>query len=260
MHTLSFVSALLAVSAAVAEHGVGVTRTSGHANNAERFARGLPPLPPANLKQPTKMARALAPRASPGLCTSTQTITGLIEVTGRFNGFSYGYVTTDYDTGYSTIDPTKNLRTVSITLPCNPTSSDLSSVNIASGTSDHPYWGAILSYSSTNNDMTTTNYSYAQMGTTDLTGKVPTLTGNSPRDQLGAGKPSESPVWTYDVVTGGLTMSWYNADGRSGVTTPFKIGSTLYATENVSEVAKRFNIPYVYPLNYRLVQTTTVFH
>ena len=95
MHALSFISVLLAASIAVAEHGVGVTRTTGHARNAERFARGLPPLPPANLKQPTsecdqtykltrpalmiklfltyqEMFRALAPRASPGLCTSTK--------------------------------------------------------------------------------------------------------------------------------------------------------------------------------------------
>lgn len=53
MHTLSFISVLLAASVAVAEHGVGVTRTVGHAKNAARFAQGLPPLPPANLKRPT---------------------------------------------------------------------------------------------------------------------------------------------------------------------------------------------------------------
>lgn len=261
MHPLSFISVLLAASAAVANLGADTTRTTGHANNAARFARGLPPLPPARMKRATKAFHAVAPRASPNpVCTTQQTITGLIEVTDKSSGSSYGYVTTDYYLGYSTVDPTENLRTVSITLPCNPTASDLSSVNIASGTNDHPYWGAIMSYYSTNNDLTTATDNYAWMGTTDLTGKVPTVTGNSPQDAQGAEQASESPIWTYDPTTGGLTMTWYNTDGSPATTIPVKVGSILYATGNVSLLAGRFNRPDVNPVSYRLVQTTSVFN
>ncbi|KAF8607351.1 hypothetical protein BDV93DRAFT_505543 [Ceratobasidium sp. AG-I] len=248
MHALSFISVLLAASVAVAEHGVGVTRTAGHAKNAERFAQGLPPLPPANLKQPTSMT-----------CTTKQTIKGLIEVTDKSSGAFYGYVTNDYFMGDSTIDSAENLRTVSITIPCNPTASDLSSINIASGGSDHPYWGAIMSYYATNNDMTTANDNYAWMGTTDLTGKIPTVTGNSLQDAQGAEQASESPIWTYNPATGGLTMTWYNTNGSPATTIPVKIGSILYATGNVEMLKSRFNRADVYPVNYRLVQTTVVF-
>ncbi|KAJ7774406.1 hypothetical protein B0H14DRAFT_2631944 [Mycena olivaceomarginata] len=44
----------------------------------------------------------------------------LIEVTDSSSGVSYVYVTTDYYMGYSTVDPTENLHTVSIKIPCNP--------------------------------------------------------------------------------------------------------------------------------------------
>jgi hypothetical protein len=64
--------------------------------------------------------------------TRRRTISGLIEVTDSSSGVSYGYVTTDYYMGYSTVDPTENLRTVSITIPCNPNANDLVGLNVAS--------------------------------------------------------------------------------------------------------------------------------
>ncbi|KAJ7120354.1 hypothetical protein C8R44DRAFT_787962 [Mycena epipterygia] len=207
--------------AILAHAPVKATRSERPLTNAQRLKRGLPPLPPVARWSPTR--HALAPRASPAFCTTTQTISGLIEVTDSSNGVSYGYVTTDYFMGYSTVDPTENLRTVSITIPCNPNEDDLVGLNVAS--------------------VNPATDNYAWMGTTDLTTAVPTVVGNSPQDAQGAEQASESPVVLYDPATAALTLTWYNTDGSAGTTIPVKVGSILYATGNVEQLAGRFNRP-----------------
>ncbi|KAF8212861.1 hypothetical protein K438DRAFT_1805183 [Mycena galopus ATCC 62051] len=246
MHSLSLITLVLTAASVVLAHAPPEHRLT----NAQRLKRGLPPLPPVARWTPTR--RAHTPRASPGLCTTTQTISGLLEVTDSSSGVSYGYVTTDYYMGYSTVDPTENLRTVSITIPCNPSADDL-------GTDDHPYFGAIMSYYATNNDMTSASDNYAWMGRLTLVpGAVPTVVGNSPQDAQGAEQASESSVWTYDPTDGTLTLTWYNTDGSAGTTVPVKVGSILYATGNVEQLAARFNRPDVEIIKYRLVPTTVV--
>ncbi|KAJ7664741.1 hypothetical protein B0H17DRAFT_1255986 [Mycena rosella] len=257
MHSLSLITLVLIAASAILAHApVKATRSEHLLTNAQRLKRGLPPLPPVARWSPTR--HALAPRASPVLCTTTQTISGLIEVTDSSTGVFYGYVTTDYFMGYSTVDPTENLRTVSITISCNPNADDLVGLNVASGTDDHPYFGAIMSYYATDNDMSSATDNYAWMGTTDLTTAVPTVVGNSPQDAQGAEQASESRVWTYDPATAALTLTWYNTDGSAGTTIPVKVGSILYATGNVEQLAGRFNRPDVRIIKYRLVQTTVV--
>ncbi|KAJ7144807.1 hypothetical protein C8R43DRAFT_1237810 [Mycena crocata] len=240
MHALPLISVLLAGYASSITT-IAAERATNPATNAAWFALGLPPLPP------TRRFNSLAPRASVGLCTSTKTITGLIEATDKTSGASYGYVTTDYYIGYGTLDPTENLRTVSITLPffLKIITHDF----ILRGTDDHPYWGAIMSHYATNNDMSTANDksvsdsslpystqhslsigSFAWMGTTDLTGKVPTVTENSPQDAQGAEQAGEMPI----------------------------VGSVLYATGNPALLAARLNRPDVDAINHRLVQIPIV--
>ncbi|KAJ7302693.1 hypothetical protein DFH08DRAFT_826436 [Mycena albidolilacea] len=85
-----------------------------------------------------------------------------------------------------TVDPIKNLRAVSIIIPCNQNADDLVGLNVASGTDDHPYFGAIMSYYATENDMLSAMDNYAWMGTTEPTTAVPTIVGNSPQDAQGA--------------------------------------------------------------------------
>ncbi|KAF8139218.1 hypothetical protein K438DRAFT_1996208 [Mycena galopus ATCC 62051] len=91
-----------------------------------------------------------------------------------------------------------------------------------------------------------------------LAGAVPTVVGNSPQDAQGAEQASESSVWTYDPTDGTLTLTWYNTDGSAGTTVPVKVGSILYATGNVEQLAARFNRPDVEIIKYRLVPTTVV--
>ncbi|KAF8212785.1 hypothetical protein K438DRAFT_2167709 [Mycena galopus ATCC 62051] len=198
----------------------------------------------------------------------------LIEITDSSSGLSYGYVTTDYYMGYSTFDPTENLRTVSITIACNPNADDWVGLNVVSVSpwewrdtlhmadiwSDHPNFGVIMSCYATDNDMSSATdksaslisqlvylltliHNYTWMGTTGFTTAVPSVVGNSPQDAQCAEQASESPVWTYDPTDGTLTLSWYNTDGSAGTTIPVKVGSILYATGNVEQLAARFNRP-----------------
>ncbi|KAJ7022282.1 hypothetical protein C8F04DRAFT_1311553 [Mycena alexandri] len=259
MHSLSLITLVLTAASAILAHApVKSKRSEGLLTNAQRLKRGLPPLPPVARWSPTR--HALVARASPVPCT-TQTISGLIEVTDDISGTLYGYVTTDYFLGYSTFDPTEDPRTVSITIPCNPSADDLVGLNIASlisgggGTNDHPYFGAIMSYDASDNDLSSANANYAWMGTTDL---IPTVTSNSAQDAQGAKQASESPVWTYDPATGALTLTWYNTDGSAATTYPVKVDSLLFATENVQHLAARLNRSDLRVVNYRLVQTTVV--
>ncbi|KAJ7774407.1 hypothetical protein B0H14DRAFT_2631945 [Mycena olivaceomarginata] len=90
------------------------------------------------------------------------------------------------------------------------------------------------------------------------------VVGNSPQDAQGPEQASESPVWTYDPTDATLTLTWYNTDGcvlypplAAGTTIPVKVGSILYATGNVEQLAGRFNRPDVRIIKYRL-QTTIV--
>ncbi|EIN04956.1 hypothetical protein PUNSTDRAFT_122639 [Punctularia strigosozonata HHB-11173 SS5] len=171
-----------------------VARPAFPRTNIERLAQGRP------LKKPR--------RASPTLQAKRQgsSVSYAIRVDNAANGDVLGYVGSTlnvYGEYGVTSDPAEALAMIGSPAEIN----EYSNIAIAGL---FPYLGGVLGYASTSPDFALGSYNYAYLGgvfigsgngtnsVTEATGLPPTL--------------FQSPIWTYDYLTGLLTAQWSNTN------------------------------------------------
>ncbi|KAJ4485232.1 hypothetical protein J3R30DRAFT_3696547 [Lentinula aciculospora] len=159
--------------------------------NAERFSRGLPPLAPRVLYNPTRVRRSL-PSSSP-------TIVSNVGVFNKATGASVGYVR-----GATVTTAESSSTTFAFRSPSS--ASDL--VELNDNSSGLHY--VLASY---------TNGYYVGPGTynslilTTTTLSTPAGSGQQPDYTKGPIQYSESPIWSIDPSTGVVTAYWVNSNG-----------------------------------------------
>ncbi|KAJ7093826.1 hypothetical protein B0H15DRAFT_142765 [Mycena belliarum] len=185
--------------------------------NAERFQRGLPPLPPTR-----RAPGALRPRTSPlppiPVCRPAPGVTSTVGYIAACypDGTLLGYMRTSYGrTNFYTHTPSMD-QALMVSLPSLPPFSgaiDLRALNAVD--SAHPFLGATKGVNSGSFKPGILSYTY-------VTG-VNHVNANTPMQSVGSGRglsPSESQIWSLDTATLQLKVTWTNDDRSQLYPTP----------------------------------------
>jgi len=83
-----------------------------------------------------------------------------------------------------------------------------------------PFFGAVVGYASTSDDLGVGNPNYNFIGGTVkvASGSPPTDADNSFEDKTQIDKHVESAIWSYDPMTSLITPHWINCDGSNPAT------------------------------------------
>ncbi|KAJ7054371.1 hypothetical protein C8F01DRAFT_488282 [Mycena amicta] len=224
MRCLFVTVALLSTVIAIQEDSsldTGVSRT-----NADRFARGLPPMPPRRRSGPHYPRASNSPPITASRACSIHAY--------RSDGTSYGIVAASFlskNTGTGgtygafTTDPSSALEiTFSYTYDSSSTTVvDNLQIQTTNGPSQSTY-GYIGLVRGTSGITTIDSSSPAFVFLTGVTSAAGSASANFPNaysdvNNVGApfagmfDSPAESVVWSYEPSTGDLGLSWTNADG-----------------------------------------------
>ncbi|KAJ3879642.1 hypothetical protein F5051DRAFT_438581 [Lentinula edodes] len=158
--------------------------------NAERFSRGMNPLPPRTLYNPTRVRRSF-PSSSP-------TLVAKIVVSNKDSGATLGYMR----------GATVNTATYATTFSFrNPSSaSDLVELNDYSSGQHYVFAAYLNGYYVGPN-----SYNSLLLATTTLS--TPAGSEQEPDYTKGPTEYSESTVWSINPDTGIVTAYWVNSDG-----------------------------------------------
>ncbi|TFK43108.1 hypothetical protein BDQ12DRAFT_642516 [Crucibulum laeve] len=191
--------------------------------NARRLAEGLPLNPPKR-RTHTEVSRAL-PSGTP----SNDVRQGIIQV---FTGdILLGYVkaaTNSFGEYGITADAAQALL-VSVDVTDAATGvADIGTIN--GPDASYPFFGGIVGFSSSNDDLASGSFNYVYLGATTQTepNSPPVDGANSFTHATSLSKKIESAIWTFDASTNTLTSQWINTDSSSPATF---IG--YYASDNV---------------------------
>ncbi|KAJ3968590.1 hypothetical protein EV361DRAFT_407790 [Lentinula raphanica] len=159
--------------------------------NAERFQRGLPPLAPRNLFDPTRVRRDTLP-------SSAASIVARVAVSNKASGSKLGYMNGD------TVDTAIHATTFSFR---NPSSvSDLIELNDYSTGKHYVLAAYVLGYY-----LGPTSFDSVTLTTSSVS-----TPANGPQQPDYTKVPTEwveSTVWTIDPSTGIVSAHWVNLDG-----------------------------------------------
>ncbi|KAJ6542524.1 hypothetical protein DFH09DRAFT_1392154 [Mycena vulgaris] len=185
------------------------------ATNAERFRRGLGPLPPTRRDR-----NKLSPRASTLPCTRLSNNLGTLEVRRLSDGERMGYVSERFNSidAYTVHRRPRAALRVAVP-PVTPFGSVISLIGANPPDSSYPYFGAVSNGEG--------NLGGGQAGVAYISG-TSGVRANSP-PSLGAGTslilPNhggiESQIWTMNCQTRKITPQWTNSDGSQSPTTLF---------------------------------------
>ncbi|KAL1938240.1 hypothetical protein VTO73DRAFT_11884 [Trametes versicolor] len=178
--------------------------------NGQRLARGLPPRSPAlNTRR-----RALAARQSPTPCMLVQA-TGTIQVTDTVQGSVLGWVSSAAN-GYGEYGLTGDvLSALSIVLNLCDSNSSPFDITTANGLSAYPYFGGVVGFSSSGDDLHSGSFNYVYIAGTSQVARGPAQSGpNAFTAASGTRKDIESAVWTLSS-TNALVFNWVNSDGST---------------------------------------------
>ncbi|KAJ7493697.1 hypothetical protein FB451DRAFT_1215152 [Mycena latifolia] len=227
-----------------------VTVKRDAATNAQRLARGLPPLPPKR-----RSGRAALARRSAGVPVS---YTGTIQVTNAGTGAVVGYV---YQASGSTNHfgvTTDMSSALSFMLSVDSTVVSSSGINIAATTSTYattwPYMGGIVGVINTNANLASGSPNFAYVQGTSLT------PDDSPAASVSNSYPtiekSESAIWNYDASTGAISAQWINIDGSAPATAIVYVAGSnaLVLAGDASVFASSF--PGSYAVTFTFVSST----
>ncbi|KAF8156942.1 hypothetical protein B0H34DRAFT_770556 [Crassisporium funariophilum] len=175
--------------------------------NAQRLAEGLPLKPPRRRGTGTQVARS-APSAVPS------TFAGYIRATDQATGLSIGFVRTimnRFGEYGLTNDPNARLEVTFTIASGSTTPIDITATN---GLSAYPLLGGIVGFSSATPNINPGSGNYAYIGGSGATppGSPAVFVGNSYTDATSMEEGSESAIWTFDPMTGGITAQWINTD------------------------------------------------
>ncbi|CAK5277978.1 unnamed protein product [Mycena citricolor] len=185
--------------------------------NAQRLARGLPPLPPSRRRsgQAAKARRSNSPPVSRS---------GIIAVSGP--GVQ-GYLTQGQNQfqHFGVSSSKTNAFTVTINVDSSVLSASEMDIGVAVGTG-FPLMGATFGVLSegTANSLAVGSFNYAYIQSTSHTDpdSTPQYVGSS----YPTSEPSESAIWTYNAVTNTLSPQWINPDGSQPATVLAYVGSS----------------------------------
>jgi len=174
--------------------------------NAERFARGLPPLSPKRKASGTESAKRST--ISPSLY-SPSLYSGSIKVS-KTNGDAVGFMSKDLQSGLYTLDTSvDNTLAVTFTTKASGTSDQIEIRDASNHRISSPYIGGVIP-SGGNLGPGSANY-------VQIVGVDHTNSGALPASSIGNGG-IESSIWTYDSSTNKIAAQWINYDSSSPTT------------------------------------------
>lgn len=228
--------------------------------NAERFARGLPPLSPKSRRRHHAHLAATRVRSAPRSETSPgiPVLASCNILVSSTDGTPLGYVSPSWnDYGeYGALQATQTgALVVSFSYPVN-SPYQLTLVAMNSPSANYPNFGAVAGYSADQNEpkFGPGEYNYAYIaGTLDTpVGAVPQKGSNSYTSATGLDAMTESAIWTYDSATGAITAQWINPDGSAPATQVAIVSGVLILTGDVEVLSANLQLP-VDAVNFKCV-------
>ncbi|KAF8343117.1 uncharacterized protein EI90DRAFT_3150097 [Cantharellus anzutake] len=212
---------------------------SAKLTNAQRFARGLPPLPPKRLGvSPTR--RDPVP--------SSVNYRAAIQVIQQDNSAVLGYISKNSlnQAQYAYDNDVANALIVDFTLTGGATSA--TGIDLTTENSDMPnyvYLGLVQGRDDTDSVLQSGSYQYVYIANTNPTpaSSPPQTVGNSYTLATGLSRTSESAVWSVDVVALSLAPVWTNPSGTSATIQLFAQSTALYAGGDSTQFNSRYPAP-----------------
>nr|GAT50730.1 predicted protein [Mycena chlorophos] len=238
-------------------------RVAGQVSNAERLARGLP------LRPPHRRSSALQPRIS-SIAPITATKSCMLEAIQVTDNSFYGFLQATYcaqqegQPGFAgtyavfTGDPSSALG-VSFTYTYDPSSSSTVVGGLQVGTTNAPgqstygYLGVVSDSAIAGGPISASSPAYYGFLTdvTSAANSPTTVTPNAFSTLMNVdapfynmfNAPAESYVWSYDVSSGELALSWTLSDGT---TIPLQVGlnaalNMLYLAPDITATQQFLN-------------------
>ncbi|KAF8343116.1 uncharacterized protein EI90DRAFT_3115604 [Cantharellus anzutake] len=207
--------------------------------NAQRFACGLPPLPPKRLwVSPTR--RDPVP--------SSVNYRAAIQVIRQDDGALLGYIsrTSQGRERHKYVEDVTDALIVGFTLTAGATSA--TGIDLITENSDIPnyvYLGLVQGSDDTDSVLQSGSYQYVYLANTNPTpaNSPPQTVGNSYTQATGVSRTSESAVWSVNVVALSLVPIWTNPDGISATTELFAQSKNLYAGGDSAQYNSRYPAP-----------------
>ncbi|KAJ7459349.1 hypothetical protein FB451DRAFT_1272561 [Mycena latifolia] len=185
------------------------------ATNAERFRRGLGPLPPTRRDR-----NKLSPRASPVPCTRLSNNVGTLQVRRVSDGEKLGYVSDRFNADNAYRVHRRPGAALLVTVPpVAPFGTAINLIAARAPDSGHPFLGAV---SNGQGDLGEGEVGAAYLsGTSSVHGNSPPSSSAGTSLTLPNHGGAESQLWTLNCQTRQVTAQWTNADGSRPPTTIF---------------------------------------